>query len=274
MVKMKRQKIHAHKKKKDAPRPAKKRNTKGILKFILWTLVLAGVGAGVVAFQYMFADSDCFNVKGLDVRLYDENNVLRKAGFGDIGEKDVMGANIFLVDLNDFKDRIEAKHPELRDIVVRRALPNRLVVQARKRVPVAQIYGDRLYLIDKNGIFLTETKTNGDDIPLISGLKASPKRPHLAQKENIDKALFLIRAVSENKKLSAYKIKKIDMADSRNISFFLNAHDAEKVEIKMGGGDFTKRLDVLATVLEQLGRDIERVKYIDLRFEDPIVGPR
>ncbi|MCX5693054.1 MAG: cell division protein FtsQ/DivIB [Candidatus Omnitrophica bacterium] len=273
MVKIKKQKVHPHKKKRE-PQPRAKRNFKGVIKFIFWTLLVALIGAGIVAFQYMFVDSDSFNVKGLDVRFYDEKNVLHRASFSDIEDKDVLGSNIFLVDLKNFKDRIELKHPELRDIVVRRALPNKLIVQARRRLPVAQIYGDRLYLIDKDGVFLTDTKNSGEGIPLISGIRVSPFRGSSVQKEKINKALFLIYALSVNRKLSGYKIKTIDIADSRNISFFLNASDAEKVEIKIGESEFNKRLDVLATVLEQLGRDIDRVKYIDLRFEDPIVGPR
>jgi len=273
MVKIKKQKIHPHKKKREA-RPRAKRNFKGVIKFIFWTLLVAGIGAGVVAFQYAFVDSDCFNVKGLDVRFYDDKNVLHRVNFSDIEDKDVLGTNVFLVDLKDFKDRIELKHPELRDIVVRRALPNKLIVQARRRLPMAQVYADRMYFIDKDGVFLTDAKDSGEDIPLISGIRVNPHRGGSIQKEKIDKALFLIYALSVNKKLSRFKIKTIDMADSRSISFFLNASDAEKVEIKIGDGEFNKRLDVLSTVLEQLGRDIMRVKYIDLRFEDPIVGPR
>jgi len=30
----------------------------------------------------------------------------------------------------------------------------------------------------------------------------------------------------------------------------------------------------LATVLGQLGSDADNFRYIDLRFEDPIIGPR
>jgi cell division septal protein FtsQ len=273
MVKIKKQKVHPHKKKKES-QPKAKRNFKGVFKFIFWAVIVALIGTGVVAFQYMFVDSDSFNIKGLDVRFYDEKNVLRRENFSDIDGKDVMGANIFLVDLKEFKDKIELKHPELRDIVVRRALPNKLIVQARKRFPVAQVYGDRLYMIDKDGVFLTDAKSRSEDIPLISGIRVSPIRGSAIQKEKINKALFLIYALSQNRKLSNYKIKTIDIADSRNMSFFLNAIDAEKVEIKIGDGEFTKRLDVLSTVLEQLGNDINRVKYIDLRFEDPIVGPR
>jgi cell division septal protein FtsQ len=151
-----------------------------------------------------------------------------------------------------------------------------LIVQARQRRAVAQVYGDRPYYIDKDGVFLPYADNfAGENIPLISGIRvATPSRSSVAQKENINKALFLIDALSQNKKLSKYQIKTIDIADTRNISFFLSAKNAEKVEIKIGDGEFNKRLDVLATVLEQLSKDIERVKYIDLRFEDPIVGPR
>jgi len=275
MVKIKKQRVHPHRKKKES-QPRAKRNLKSIVKFIFWAILVAGIGVGIVMFQYMFVDSDLFNVKGLDVRFYDQKNTLRRVNFSDIEDKDVLGVNVFLIDLKNFKERIARAHPELRDIVVRRALPNRLIVQARQRVPAAQVYGDKSYFIDKDGVFLTyvEDTENETVIPLITGIKVSPFKGGLAQKEKIDKALFLIEAASENSKLSKYKIKKIDIADSRNISFFLNAADAEKVEIKIGEGEFTKRIEVLSTVLEQLGRDIERVKYIDLRFEDPIVGPR
>ncbi|MBU1913215.1 MAG: cell division protein FtsQ/DivIB [Candidatus Omnitrophica bacterium] len=275
MVKIKKQKVHPHRKKRES-QPTKKRNFKSVFKFIFWTMLVACIGVGIVMFQYMFVDSDLFNVKGLDVKFYDQKNVLHRVNFSDIEDKNVMGTNVFLVDLKSFKERIAAAHPELRDIVVRRALPNRLIVQARQRVPVAEVYGDKPYFIDKDGVFLPYAKDSRDEemIPIITGIRASPSKGGSAQKEKIDKALFLIKTASSNQKLSKYKIKKIDMADSRNISFFFNAADAEKVEIKIGEGEFTKRLEVLSTVLEQLGGDIQRVKYIDLRFEDPIVGPR
>ena len=275
MVKIKKQKVYPHKKKKEV-QPRGKRNFKGVFKIIFWTVLVAGIGAGIVLFQYMFVDSNLFNVKGLDIRFYDEKNVLRRVDSGEIKDKDVLGANIFLVDLKNFKERIEADHPELRDIVVRRALPDRLIVQARQRLAVAQVYGDRMYSIDKDGVFLLYANSSAEEnIPLISGIRvASPVRNSSVQKEKISKALFLIDALTANKKLSKFQIKTIDIADSHNISFFLSAKDAEKVEIKIGDSEFNKRLDVLATVLEQLGQDIGKVKYIDLRFEDPIVGPR
>lgn len=276
MVKIKKQKVRPHKKKREAsPKPG--RDFKGFFKFLFWTLLVACIGAGVVGFRYLFVDSDCFNVKAVDVKFYDEKNVLRKEPLTDIDGKKIIGVNIFLVDLKSFKDEIEERHVELRDIIVRRVLPNRLLVQAKKRQAFARIHSDRQYLVDRECVFLPDAKSfSGDELPLISGVRITSSRgsdPKLneSQEEKIKRALFLIDMIALNKKLSKFKLKNMDIADIRNISFYF---DAANVEIKIGDSEFNKRLDTLGTVLEQLGQDIGRVKYIDLRFEDPIVGPR
>ena len=276
MVKIKKQKIHPHKKRREVSSKPR-RNFKSFFNFLFWTLLVACIGAGVVGFQYLFVDSDCFNVKAVDVKFYDEKNVLRKEPLTNIDDKKIIGANIFLVDLKSFKDEIEERHVELRDIVVRRVLPNRLLVQAKKRQPFARIHSDRQYLLDKECVFLPDTKNlSAEEVPLISGVRITSSRgsePRLneSQEEKIKRAIFLIDMIAWNKKLLKFKLKNIDITDIRNISFYF---DAANVEIKIGDGEFSKRLDTLGTVLEQLGQDIGRVKYIDLRFEDPIVGPR
>ena len=71
--------------------------------------------------------------------------------------------------------------------------------------------------------------------------------------------------------MAAYILKVVDIADPGNLSFFF---DDVNIEIKIGNEDFRNRLDVLVTVLEQISMDIDKFKYIDLRFEDPIIGPR
>lgn len=276
MVKIKKQKIHPHRKKRQyLP------NTRGsfriIFKCVLWFLLVALIGTGLVTLKYLFVDSGYFDVRSVDVRFIEGNILLRPIVLNDVNDKDIIGANVFQVDLKDLKRTVEAAHPEFRDIVVRRVLPNRLIVYAKRRKPVAQIYSDRPCFIDRDGVFLPDTKNLKDEnVPLISGIKLSTSRLsgqklNLSQEGRINKALFLIDAVIQNKRLLKYKLKTVDIADAGNISFFF---DMANVEIKIGDSDFNKRLDALATVLEQLGQDIARVKYIDLRFEDPIVGPR
>jgi len=276
MVKIKRQKARPHKRRLISPSRQPK-NFRLAFRFILAVMLVAAVGIGVVMLKYMFIDSDCFNVRGVDVRFYDENNSLRSIPLGNISDDNIIGANIFLVDLKGLKDKVELEHPEFKDIVIRRALPNRLIVQARKRIPLAQIRSDRLYLLDEEGVFLPDIrKFAQENIPLVLGINITAgKSPrvelNITQQQNVDKALGLVLDMHANKRLAKYRFKTIDMTDSRNISFFL---DVANVEIKIGDVEFEKRLDMLATVLEQLNQDINRVKYIDLRFEDPIVGPR
>lgn len=273
MVKVKRQKVHSRRRKKIEPRN-NSFNLKSIFKFILIIILLAAIGIGLERLKYLFADSDYFIIKTVDIRFYNEDGVLRNVSLGDITDGKIVGANIFLVDLVDLKDKIENAHPEFKNVLVKRTLPNKLIVQVKKRKPVMQIRSDRFYFVDEEGMLLPAVKSFPEqNLPVIAGIRTKIKLTGFTapQKQDVDNALLLIRAMADNKRLSKYQIKMIDITDIRNISFFL---DTDNVEIKIGDSEFTKRLDVLAIVFEQLGSDIAKVKYIDLRFDDPIVGPK
>jgi cell division septal protein FtsQ len=192
----------------------------------------------------------------------------------NVVNKKILGENIFLVDLVSLKEKIEIMHPEFKEILVRRALPNRLLVQVKRRNPVMQVKSDKFYLIDEEGVVLPSPKTFADDeLPVVGQGAASINMAKHSQNssQGVNKALLLIKEMTLNKRLAKYKIKIIDITDQRNISFFI---DIGNVEVKIGDTEFGKRLDTLAALLGQLGEDIGRVKYIDLRFEDPIVGPK
>lgn len=266
MVRLIRQKAHPHKKKKDSEGHSRTK-LKTVFKFILAGLIVTLIGAGFQALKYMLVDSDYFYIKRVDVRFYNYDRTLTGSSLDDVNNYNVIHKNIFLVNLNEVKGNIEKNHPEFKDVMIRRALPDRLMVQVRRRKPIAQLRSDRFYLVDDEGFILPDARNVPEEgLPIISGMKA----PH-PKKENIDTVINLIKLISSHRHLSTYKLKSIDCADPRNISFFL---DAGNVEIKIGDSEFAKRLDTLATVLEHLKSDIERIKYIDLRFEDPILGPR
>lgn len=276
MVRIRKQKVHQHRRKR-SPSSKSSFNFKPILKFIIAVILLAVIGIVLGRIKYMFVDSDYFSVKGIEIKFHSEDSSLQYVSISDIYRGKILGENIFFIDLNKLKEEIELNHPELKDIVVRRVLPNKLIVQAKKRRPLMQIRSDRFYLVDEAGVILPDAKNfPQEDIPIVSGISGNiagirGSRFSMAEKQAIDKALLLINAISSNKRLSKDRLKMIDMRDIHNVSFFLEENN---VEIKIGESEFQKRLDVLATVIEQLGLDIERVRYIDLRFDDPIVGPR
>ena len=279
MVKVKKQKVRFRKKKKIHTRNHKRFSAqiKTIVRFFLIGLVVGAIGFGFVRLKYMFVDVGYFIIKGVDVKVYDKKGVLQNISLNKALDSDIVGANIFFLDLNDLKEKIELFHPEFKDIVLRRLLPNKLIVQGELRKAIAQIRSDRYYLVDDEGMILPNVKNFPDtELPIISGIginlaKASSITFSEFQKDKLYKAISLISDAASNKGLLEYKIKLIDITDPGNISFFLTSAD---IEIKIGNTDFQNRLEVLSTVLEQMASNINSFKYIDLRFEDPIIGPR
>ncbi len=279
MVKIKKQKVRFRKKKNIAPKSPKRPRAqfKAVLKFFLIVLVVGGIGIGFVTFKYMFVDAGYFMIKGIEIKLYDEKQTLQNISPDEVLDEEIVGTNIFFLNLSALKERIEFLHPEFKDVVIRRLLPNKLIVHGRLRKAIAQIHSDRYYLVDDEGMILPNVKNFPEaDLPIIAGIginlaKTSRTDFSKFQKDKFDKALELINETSINEELKEYKLKVIDVTDLGNVSFFLTSAN---IEIKIGNTDFRKRLEVLSTVLEQMDSDIDSFKYIDLRFEDPIIGPR
>ena len=275
MVKLKKQKVAFRKKKIVFNKPSL--NFKSIGKFLIGMLVLILIGVGLVKVKYLFIDSEYFIVKTLDMRLSEEKGNLRNISVTEISGESIAGKNIFFVDLEALKEKIKTAHPEFKDVIVRRVLPNKLIVEGKLRKSIAQIRSDRYYFVDEEGVVLPEVKNFPEPgLPIITGIGMNLARVPQAkfsdfEREKIDAALSLIKEISLNENLLRYKLKVVDVTDSGNISF---SFELANVDIKIGNSDFQNRLEVLVTVLEQLGSDINEFKYIDLRFEDPIVGPR
>jgi cell division septal protein FtsQ len=277
MVKVKKQKIRVRIKKEKTPIILKfSTRFKSAAKFLTLILILGAAGLGLIRLKYMFEDSGRFIVKEINTELSDENGIVKNISLKDSLIKKIMGTNIFFVDLNGLKENIEAAHPEYKDLMVRRLLPDKLVVKGNLREALAQIRSDRYYFVDKDGVLLPEVKNFPDhDLPIIVGVgvnlaKLSSFKFSEFEKENLTKALDLIGEARSIEKLAGYKLKIIDITDPGNATFSL---ENSNVEIKIGNSNFHDRLVTLSTVLEQIGTDITKFKYIDLRFEDPIIGP-
>lgn len=276
MVELKRQKVRFRRKKANVNRKPSY-SFKGITKFLISVTLLGAIGMGLVKFKSMFLDADYFLVKTVDVKLYDEGGTLRTFFLSEIENEEIKGRNIFFIDLNEFKQKIEISHPEFKDIVIRRLLPDKLILQAKLRKSVAQIRSDRYYLVDKEGVLLPDVKNFPvSNLPIIAGIGSNLAKIQSSkfsdfEKDKLDKVLGFIHEIGLIEGLSGYRLKILDITDPGNLSFYF---EDMNVEIKIGNTDFHNRLELLTTLLNQLGSDSARFKYIDLRFEDPIVGPR
>ncbi len=275
MVKVKKQKVRFRRRMNLPQRPFMR--LRSIAKFLAAVLILGVLGTGFVKLKYMLGESGHFTVKGMQVKLYDEKGFLRDLSLTDIADEEILGSSIFFMDLEKLRENIEDAHPEFKDVVIRRLLPNRLIVNAILRKAIAQIRSDRYYLVDEEGVLLPDVRNFPDPgLPIISGVMANLAKVKTSkfsefEKDNIGKALGLIKEMNSIGALAGYRVKLVDIADPGNFSFYF---EGAGVEIKIGNSDFSNRLKALITVLDQIGDDMDEFRYIDLRFEDPIIGPR
>jgi cell division septal protein FtsQ len=65
------------------------------------------------------------------------------------------------------------------------------------------------------------------------------------------------------------KIGYLDVSDRDNI--VINIYGAE---IKMGQEDFTRKIYQMKNIMNDPKINMKDIKYIDLRFEDPVIAPK
>jgi hypothetical protein len=102
-------------------------------------------------------------------------------------------------------------------------------------------------------------------------------------------ALNIIGELKSNKFLKSYKIRRIDVTNLQNASFFIPflASSADKVqpqrgspkaieglEVKIDPDNIKNKMMMLAGIFLQSKNDIVNIKYVDLRFKDPAIKLR
>src|SRR3954462_867703 len=97
----------------------------------LFTLCLLPIGwAAYAAVVFLTTDAK-FEVQKLSVsgiKRVDENQVLAKAGFE-------LGTNVFRVDLDQIRERVE-ELPWVRYAIVERVLPDKIIIKVVEREPI------------------------------------------------------------------------------------------------------------------------------------------
>ena len=83
----------------------------------------------------------------------------RSIGFIDLRAlKDLKGTNIFKVDIKKIDRQIAQRYPYIAQLRVVRQLPDRILILAKKREPLMQIYYKKKYLLlDTEGVALYYT---------------------------------------------------------------------------------------------------------------------
>lgn len=184
------------------------------------------------------------------------------------------GENLLQLDLVGIQKVIKRKHPEYKDVLVRRVLPDRIEVELRRRTPVAQVLLSRYVQIDKDRVVLPGSASSPfKNLTIIEG-SVSPRGGlyvgSILADEGTKKAVQISELIKRTKILRQRSLTRISVTDPRNLSLYLDGG----VEIRMGDSHYVERLKILDQTLKTVDLDSQKIEYIDLRFDDLVIGPR
>ncbi len=234
----------------------------------LLSLALVGVLFGaVIAYA---VNSPTFELD--EVRILNSGSMTREQAFGFCELRP--GENLITLDLVNVQEVIKRKHPEFKEVRVRRVLPNRVEVVVRRRTPVVQAAFSKYVQIDRDLVILPgSSHVPFKNLTVIEG--APPPKAGLLvglvlSDPNTKKAVRLAEVVKRSDILKNHLLTKVDISDPKNISLVID----DDIEIKIGNNHFIERLKILDQTLKTVELDRSKIRYIDLRFDDVVVGPR
>ncbi len=213
-------------------------------------LAVAFVGAAGAAVYSWLGHSRIFSVQVIDINPCD--HVSRDEVSGILGG--VPGGNIWALSTREIGRRL-LTHPYVREVSVRKAFPDKLVVRVGERRPVAMINLDSLYYVDDRGdIFKRLTAYDAKAFPIVTGFS----RADLAAKDpvsirNLKKTIELLGCAEAGPLRENISEAHFDAQDG----FTLVTRDFG-LQLKIGTTDFReamRRIEEAMPKLASLGRD-------------------
>ena len=80
----------------------------------------------------------------------------------------------------------------------------------------------------------------------------------------------LAEVIRQSRILRGHQLSHVDISDPNNFLLLVDG----QIEIRVGGNHFMERLKILDQTLKTVMLDSSKIRYIDLRFDDVVIGPR
>ncbi|MFA5088214.1 MAG: FtsQ-type POTRA domain-containing protein [Candidatus Omnitrophota bacterium] len=181
------------------------------------------------------------------------------------------GENIFDVDLKGIQNKLAHQYPQLSQVSVIKQFPNKILVKGKKRNIFAQVaIRNRWVTIDADGVALFESAEMDNRVPLIKGIKM--KDPHVyigyaLPGEQLKVAVRIIKAFKSNGGFFDFPLLWVDVGNLSKISLSLFGN----LEVIVDRYKIVQKLSTLELLLSQKKINFEEVRYIDLRFNEPVL---
>lgn len=232
------------------------RLTAGAAIIFLLALILVSCGRSI-------RNSDFFKIEDIIIK-----------GKQNLDLSYLKGRNIFSLAIARESAELAEVYPDFKFVRIVRVLPNRLFVDFISRKPVALVKLYRYFCVDEEAVLFDLPREEAPDLPLILGLETKIFGPKSGRKYNLKELNLALEAVGEFKKsraLKDYKITTVNAAKAASLSLSITPGQVKGIEIKIGEDDLGARLNILANLLFQEKKAVGKIKYIDLRFKEPVI---
>lgn len=229
---------------------------KGALNYALLTRfgrIISLILFGCIVVTYFFIGSNLFLVKKIEIlnsKLIDEKSLSRWKG-----------KNIFLVPVDILRAKAE-EIPEVKSVIIRKELPNKLTVAIQEYMPCALLRENIKLAVSKEGVVFPFKEAATKSYPLV--IYEKEDSPVGKQWPGLEKAMKAYLAIKDTVPIEVIKVKS-------NNEIFLYTQ-ITKTEIRIDSEEYEKETDYLKVLMKELPS--KNVEYIDLRFgRDIVVKP-
>lgn len=185
--------------------------------------------------------------------------------------KQLKGSNIFQVDLKKLQRQIANQYPQISQLRVMRQLPHQIKVLAKKREAIAQVrLKNRFLIVDTEGVSLSYSP-QPLALPVVSGVVLDKTRVvlgALVKNKELAIAVNILHEFKMRPRLIKLNVSSVDVFNLSKIDLSVSplAH------ILLDQDQTVAKIDMLEMLLAQNRVDFNKVKYIDVRFKEPIIA--
>ena len=185
--------------------------------------------------------------------------------------KDLKGSNIFKVDIRKVDRQIAQRYPYIAQLRVVRQLPDRLLILAKKREPLMQIYFKKKYLIlDTEGVALYYTLQPAI-LPQVYGIPLERDWLFLGghiRGQELGKVVDILSMFKNSPYLKRWRIHAVQAGNLSKIDLAVG----ENMHVILDQDDTQDKIELLQMLISSNKIDLNKVKYIDLRFKEPVIA--
>ena len=183
--------------------------------------------------------------------------------------------NIFQLDIEKIASQTQDRHPEFKAVAISRKPPDVISVRIEYKQPIAFLKTNRMLVpISKDGVVLPPEAAVKGTLPVLSGIdfqRPMGKVGSICPDNRLPFAIEFLALAQSHWSIKGHRINTVDLSNTRDVSIFLE----NDIEIKMGDGSgMKKKLTTLKNILSQPKFDLGKIKYIDLRFSEIVIGPK